>query len=463
MPGPGHPGLEARHTRLSNRLAVEEIQIEQLTASDRQQRRHSEKQRSALMGSIRRFGFVRPILVDDHGVVLDGHALVEAARRLGMTTISAIRVGGLTPLERRALMMALNRIGENAKWDADVLKEDFQAILADPTIDIDVEITGFDTIFVDSLLFETDLGDEEPVPEPEPGPPVTRAGDHWMCGDHRILCGDARDPATLAQLVPDADARLIIGDTPYNVRIAGNVSGLGKVKHGEFVMASGEMSGAEFVQFQKAVFQVCSDVSVAGSLHFYFIDWRHISEQMEAGEAVFGPMKNLIVWAKDNGGMGAFYRSRHELLTVWKKGDAPHVNNFGLGETGRYRTNVWEYPGANTLKKGRGEELSWHPTVKPLPMIMDAILDVSHRGDIVLDPFGGSGTTLIAAERTGRRGRLVEIDPKYVDVTLRRWDAAHGAQPVLSATGQTFAEVATERAAEAIAGDVDAIDWSALS
>jgi DNA modification methylase len=453
----------AKAVRASNRLVVQDLPIDQIKASGRQQRIHSEKQLSSLMGSMRRFGVVRPILIDDDDVVLDGHAVLEAARRSGMTTIPAIRVGGLSPVERRALMMALNRIGESAKWDTDVLREDFQAILADPTIDLDIEVTGFDTIFVDSLLFETDPQEDDPVPEPEPGPSVSRAGDLWICGEHRIVCGDARDPAVLAHLVPEGDARLIIGDTPYNVRIAGNVSGLGKVKHGEFAMASGEMSRAEFVQFQKAVFQACADVSVAGSLHFYFIDWRHIPEQMEAGEAVFGPMKNLIVWAKDNGGMGAFYRSRHELITIWKKGDEPHVNNFGLGDTGRYRTNVWEYAGANTLKKGRDEELSWHPTVKPLPMIMDAILDVTHRGDIVLDPFGGSGTTLIAAERTGRRGRLVEIDPKYVDVTLRRWEATYGSQPVLSGTGQTFAEVAEERAVEAVADDFDAVDWSALS
>lgn len=455
--------LEARHVRASNRLVVEERPIEQLKASDRQQRIHSEKQLSSLMGSMRRFGVVRPILIDDDDVVLDGHAVVEAAKRSGMTTLPAIRASGLSPLERRALMMALNRIGESAKWDAGVLREDLQAILADPTIDLDIEVTGFDTIFVDGLLFEPEPGEGELVPEPEPGPPISRVGDQWICGDHRILCADARDPAMLARLVPESDVRLTIGDTPYNVRIAGNVSGLGKVKHGEFAMASGEMSRAEFVKFQKAVFQACAEVSVAGSLHFYFIDWRHIPEQMAAGEAVFGPMKNLIVWAKDNGGMGAFYRSRHELITIWKKGDAPHVNNFGLGETGRYRTNVWEYPGANTLKKGRDEELSWHPTVKPLPMIIDAILDVTRRGDIVLDPFGGSGTTLIAAERTGRRGRLVEIDPKYVDVTLRRWEATYGSQPILSGTGQSFAVVAAARAVEAVADDLDTLDWSALS
>lgn len=445
---------EARSIRASNRLVVEDLPLDQVKVADRRQRKHGDKQLSSLMGSLRRFGVVRPILVDENDVILDGHAVLEASRRIGLTTVPAIRVNDLGEVERRALMMALNRIGEGATWDVEVLREDFQAILVDPSIDFDLEITGFDSVFIDGVLFDPGTGEDDAAPEPEPGPSVSRLGDLWICGDHRIICGDARDPAVLASLVPDADAGFTCGDTPYNVSIAGNVSGLGRVRHGEFAMASGEMSRSEFIQFQKQVFQACADVTRDGAIHMYFIDWRHVAQQIEAGEAVFGPMKNLIVWAKDNGGMGAFYRSRHELITVWKKGEAAHVNNFGLGETGRYRTNVWEYAGANTLKKGRTEELSWHPTVKPLPMMIDAVLDVTRRGDIVLDPFGGSGTILIAAERIGRRARLVEIDPKYVDVTLRRWQAATGRDAILAETGQIFGAVETARLSE-----TDDPDW----
>ena len=246
----------------------------------------------------------------------------------------------------------------------------------------------------------------------------------------------------------DLRAWLGLTDPPYTVAIAGNVSGLGKQKHGEFAMASGEMTREEFVEFQRVIFDHCKQVSLDGALFYAFIDGRHITDQISAGEAVFGELKQLVVWVKDNAGMGAFYRSRHELVTIWKAGDAPHVNTFGLGATGRYRTNVWEYAGYSSLGAGRDDALSWHPTVKPLPMIVDAILDVTHQGEVVLDPFGGSGTTLIAAHRTGRVARLIEIDPKYVDVTLHRFITEAGEEPVLAETGEAFSEVQFRRRSE---------------
>ena len=254
-------------------------------------------------------------------------------------------------------------------------------------------------------------------------------------------------------------------DPPYNVPIAGHVSGLGKPTHSEFAMASGEMSRPEFVEFLRQVFDQCRLSSVDGALLYAFIDGRHVADQIAAGEVVFGDLKQLVVWVKDNAGMGAFYRSRHELVTIWKTGDAPHVNNFGLGATGRYRSNVWEYPGYSSLGAGRDEALSWHPTVKPLPMIIDAILDVTHQGDVVLDPFGGSGTTLIAAERAGRVARLIEIDPKYVDVTLRRYIAETGEEPTLAETGEAFSEIQSRRQSETgkpVSESVADADWAIL-
>ncbi len=218
-------------------------------------------------------------------------------------------------------------------------------------------------------------------------------------------------------------ARMVFTDPPYNVPIDGHVGNSGAVKHPEFAMASGEMSFAEFTAFLRSSFANLVRSSVDGSIHFVCMDWRHMPEMLAASEGIYSELKNLIVWAKDNGGMGTFYRSRHELIFAFKNGTAAHVNSFELGQHGRYRTNVWQYRGVNTLKSGRMDELSMHPTVKPVQMIADAIKDVSARGDIVLDLFGGSGSTMIAAHKTGRRAYLCELDPTYCDRIIRRWEA----------------------------------------
>lgn len=436
--------------RRSNRpLAVEYVAAALLKPDPRPQRKHGQRQLANLTGALARFDIVRPLLITDDNVVLDGNAVLEAAKRLGHETIPVIRVSGFTPNELRALQMSLNRIGEHAQWDEAVLRADFIALMADPDIDISLDFTGFDQVFVDGLtLVDDTLQVQDEVPELGVGDPVTRTGDIWICGKHRILCGDSRDGGVYRRMVGELKVRLTLTDPPYNVAIAGNVSGLGKQKHGEFAMASGEMTRAEFIEFQRVVFDHCREASLDGALLYAFIDGRHVADQIVAGEAVFGELKQLVVWVKDNAGMGAFYRSRHELLTIWKTGEAPHVNTFGLGATGRYRTNVWEYAGYSSLGAGRDDALSWHPTVKPLPMIIDAILDVTHQGEVVLDPFGGSGTTLIAAERTNRIARLIEIDPKYVDVTLHRFIAEAGEEPVLAETGEAFSAVQSRRQSE---------------
>lgn len=435
--------------RTNQTIAIEYVAVGSLKPDPRPQRKHSQRQLASLIGAIERFDVVRPILVTDDNVVLDGNAVLEAAKRLGHDTIPVIRIDGYTPNELRALQMSLNRIGEHAQWDEAVLRADFIALLADPDIEFSLDFTGFDQVFVDRVTLADDVGTpQDDVPEPDGGAPVTRLGDVWICGHHRIVCGDSRDGAVYVLLLAGGRVRLILTDPPYNVRISGNVSGLGKVQHGEFAMASGEMTRAEFIEFQRQVFDHCKQHGVDGALLYAFIDGRHVADQIAAGEAVFGELKQLVVWAKDNAGMGTFYRSQHELLTIWKLGDAPNVNTFGLGSNGRYRSNVWNYPGCASLGAGRAEALSFHPTVKPLPMIVDAILDVTHQGEIVLDPFGGSGTTLIAAERTGRIARLIEIDPKYVDVTLRRFIAETGEEPTLAETGEAFSEVRSRRQSE---------------
>ena len=278
-----------------------------------------------------------------------------------------------------------------------------------------------------------------------PGPAISQPGDLWILGGHRLLCADATDSRSYEQLLGDERADMVFTDPPYNVPVAGHVSGLGAVKHREFVMASGEMTPREFTAFLSRSLGNLARYSVDGAIHFVCMDWRHMRELTEAGEAAYSELKNLIIWMKDNAGMGSFYRSRHELIFAFKAGTAAHVNNFGLGEGGRYRTNVWQYRGVNTFGKGRNAELALHPTVKPVAMIADAIKDVSRRGGIVLDAFGGSGTTLIAAHKTGRRARLLELDPLYVDTIIRRFEAYAHDDAVLAATGETFAAVSEAR------------------
>ena len=286
------------------------------------------------------------------------------------------------------------------------------------------------------------------MPETLVGPPITRPGDCWLIGDHRLICGDSTDPDTYARLLEGAEAQMIFTDPPYNVPIEGHVSGLGKVKHREFAMASGEMPEAEFTTFLATVFRNLAGHSVEGAIHFICMDWRHLGEVLAAGKSAYSELKNLCVWAKTNGGMGSLYRSQHELVFVFKAGTAPHINNVELGKHGRYRTNIWSYAGINSFGKDRDADLALHPTVKPVALVADAILDCSKRRGIVLDAFAGSGTTLIAAEKTGRRGYGIELDPHYCDVIIRRLAAAANVEATHAATGRLFAEIEQERTAE---------------
>lgn len=423
-------------------------------------RTHSEKQIAQIAASIRQFGFTNPVLIDEEDGIVAGHGRVAAARQLGLAEVPTIVLGHLTPAERRAYVIADNRLAELAGWDREILKIEFQA-LAEMDLDFELEITGFETAELDLLLDDSagedaaDPADEAPAPEP--GPAVSQAGDVWCLGPHRLICGDARDPATYAALMGTDRARAVFTDPPYNVKIDGHVCGSGTVKHREFAMASGEMDAAAFTAFLEASLGAMAAVSLDGAIHFTCMDWRHMAELQAAGRKVYSELKNLVVWAKTNGGMGTFYRSRHELIYVWKVGTAPHVNTFGLGETGRYRTNVWDCPGVNSFGANQ-KDLALHPTVKPVALVADAIKDVTRRGEIVLDGFGGSGTTLIAAERTGRVARLVELDPIYCDVICRRYAALTGVAPVLEATGELFSAVTEARATEAAAAGPEAAE-----
>ena len=445
---------------------IELIQTDSLTPYKGNARTHSRRQIRQIGKSITRFGFTNPVLIDDNGEIIAGHGRVEAAKLLGLTAVPALRLSHLSDTEKRAYVTADNRLAELAGWDKEILAIELQGLL---DLNFEVELTGFDMGTIDIILndaaaarAESADGPEDEIPEPTAGPAVSQVGDLWILGEHRLLCGDARaDEGAYEHLLDGERAEIVFTDPPYNVPIDGHVCGLGKIRHRDFAMASGEMSSEEFTAFLTSVFDRLAVHAIDGAIHFICIDWRHIAEMMAAGNAVYNELKNLCVWTKTNGGMGTFYRSRHELIFVWKSGTGSHINNFELGQHGRSRTNVWEYPGISAAGPGRLDELAMHPTVKPVALVADALKDCSRRGGIVLDPFMGSGTTLIAAERTGRRACGIEIDPAYVDVAVRRWQSFTGKWATLAGTGETFEQL--EEARTPCESPEAAVDQTAVS
>jgi DNA modification methylase len=435
------------HLGLLFHIADQRIEItptSRLTGYPNNARTHSRKQIRQIADSIRCFGFVNPVLIDDGGQIIAGHGRVEAAKLIGLAAVPAVRICHLADAEKRAYL-ADNRLAEKAGWDREILAIELQALT---DLDFEVELTGFSTADIDVALDDAAEakggapGPEDEVPDaPAGGAVVSRGGDLWALGAHHLLCGNALEGAAYQTLMAGEAAEMAFTDPPYNVQIDGHVCGLGRIRHRDFAMASGEMSEADFIGFLRMGFEQLAANSADGAIHFICMDWRHMAEMLGAGRAVYSQLKNLVVWNKTNAGMGSFYRSKHELVFVWKVGTASHVNNFELGQHGRHRTNVWDYAGVNTMRSGRLEELAIHPTVKPVAMVADAIKDCSRHKGIILDPFMGSGTTLIAAERTGRRARGIELDPVYVDVAVRRWQAFTGKHATLAGTGQTFEEV----------------------
>ena len=439
------------------RLKIAYRRIDDLKPYAGNARTHTDKQIAQIAASIRQFGFTNPVLIDGAGGIVAGHGRVAAARLLGMAEVPVIELSHLSEAERRAYVIADNRLAELAGWDRDILAIELQA-LSELDLDFDLEITGFETAELDLLLDGPDPDQADPdddVADSETGVAVTRTGDIWDLGKHRLICGDAQKPETYAALMASDRAHAVFTDPPYIVKIGGHVCGSGAIQHREFAMASGEMDVASFTAFLQAALGAMANVSDDGAIHFVCMDWRHMGELRAAGNTIYSELKNLVVWKKSNGGMGTFYRSQHELVFVYKVGTASHTNTFGLGDTGRYRTNVWDYPGVNSFGANQ-KDLALHPTVKPVALVADAIKDVTKRGEVVLYGFGGSGTTLMAAERTGRVARLVELDPLYCDVICRRYEARTGKTAKLSGSDQTFSEVAIARADESAAPPVEA-------
>ena len=411
----------------------------------RNARTHSKKQIKQIAASIEEFGFTTPVLTDAGGRIIAGHGRLEAAKLLGLSEVPTIRLEDLSEAQIRAYIIADNRLAELAGWDNDILAIELQA-LSELKLDFNIEITGFETPEIDILIagLETQPDDDSADQIPDlsgSGPPVSQTGDLWRLGRHRLLCADATEPESFQRILEGEQAQMVFTDPPYNVPIDGNVCGLGRVKHAEFAMASGEMTEDQFTCFLETVFGHLAQHSADGAIHFVCIDWRHLYEALTAGRKAYREIKNLCVWNKTNGGMGSLYRSKHELVLVFKNGRASHINNIELGRHGRNRSNVWDYAGINSFGADRDQSLAMHPTVKPVALVEDAIRDCSKRKGIILDPFVGSGTTLIAAERAGRRGYGLELDPRYVDVALERFRATFGKDPVHVPSGLSFSEL----------------------
>lgn len=403
----------------------------ELVPDPRNARTHPKQQIEQIKNSIQAFGFTNPILADEGLQIIAGHGRLLAAKSLALAQVPVIIVDGLSDTQKRALRIADNKIALNAGWDLEILQQELSE-LATIDVTIDPTLTGFTTGEIDVILKGSDDPDDEAIPS-IPAIPRTKLGAIWRLGEHRVGCGDCRDLNFVRQVVGEGgtiDAAFM--DPPYNVRIGGHA--VAKGSHREFAMASGEMSESEFRQFLTETLGTAVAVSREGSVHFICMDWRHMDDVSAVGHNLYGALLNLCVWNKSNAGMGSLYRSKHELVFVYRVGSAPHLNNVELGKHGRNRTNVWDYASVNSLRGSRKEDLALHPTVKPVGLVADAIQDVTRRGDLVLDLFLGSGTTLIAAERTGRKFRGVELDPGYVDVAITRWSDRTGQEPVLENT-----------------------------
>lgn len=415
----------------------------------RRLRKATKRQDAGYRAQIANHGFLNALLIDEEDRIIVGEARWRAAKDLDLEQVPTITISHLSQEQLRIYAIAEERLPELSEWDEDNLRLELKEL--DLSFDLDLELSGFSMSEIDDRLVEQDMpGDTLPgLPSHRP---VCVPGDIFELGEHKLYCGDALKDTSYETLMGEERAQIVFSDPPYNQPMR-NISGQA---WDEFAMASGEMDRAEFTGFLTSTFTLMARYSVDGAIHYQCIDWHHSREMLDAGEAVYSRQRNLVVWNKGTGGQGNFYRSQHELIYVWQVGEGPPINNFGLGETGRYRTNVWDCPGNNTFHSGRDEELARHPTVKPVALVADALRDCSHRGGIVLDAFGGSGSTLIAAEHTGRRARLIEIDPRYCDTIIERWQARTGEEAVHLESARTFSQLAAERGVDlAVAGNSD--------
>ena len=419
--------------------------IDDVRLANRSVRRHKPRQIAMLKASLERFGQF-PILVSSKGEIIDGHAVTIAVRELGWSTIRVIVVDGFSPDEVKALRIALNKQAEAGGWDYEVLAEDLADLI---DLDFDVEELGFEIAEVDKIFDVASIvADGEVEDEPVSSESLIRVGDCFQIGPHKLLCGDSTKVEFVEQLMGSDLARAALTDPPYNVAINGHVSGLGAASHRDFVMGSGEMSDVEFGQFLHSSISAMLFGIEKGGLLFIAMDWRGIERLLRVGRELKLELINVCVWVKNNAGMGSFYRSQHEFFAVFRKPGASHRNNIQLGRFGRHRSNVWHYDSANSFGRTRDEDLAMHPTVKPTPLIEDIMKDCTKQGEIVLDPFGGSGTVLIAAQKIKRVARVMELDPRYVETALRRYQKRFKEVPIHVETGLSLDELIAQRREE---------------
>ena len=432
---------QPRRNHVTPALRLETLPVDQLRSNGRRLRRSMEAHVCEVAQSISALGFTVPLLIGRDNVVIDGDTRLEAARVLGLEFVPCVRVDHLNENEQRLLRLAVNRLGEKGEWDVLALQTEFQELIIE---DVQIELSGFcsdeiDQIIIGEQVESLEVGELDPRAGTKP---IAELGDVFNLGRHTLICGDATDPMVTARLMGSDKARLVLTDEPYNVRIVGNVT---KGDHREFAMASGEMSDERFIEFNRAWMGAILPFLVDGGILGTFIDWRGMSTVHAAAMNLGLSQLNLVVWTKTNAGMGSLYRSQHELLPLFKMGALPHLNNIALGRRGRHRSNVWSYPGASSIGSDARSGLRDHPTVKPTAMLEDALIDLTNSSDIVVDPFLGSGSTVIAAEKRGRICRGIELDPLYVDVIIRRWQRVTGKAATLGETGESFADLSQRR------------------
>lgn len=429
-----------------NKLKIINIPTNEIRAYANNAKNHPETQVAQIAESIRQFGFNNPILIDESGEIIAGHGRLAAAHVIGLETVPTIRLSHLSPAQKRAYRLADNKIAENGGWNTDLLRLEISEL---ETIcnDFDISITGFDSIEIDVLMNNNEkIADTKTnaIPYIPKNEIVSKPGDIWLLGQHRIICGNSLESDTFEKLFGNKCADMILQDPPYNVKISGHVCGAGTIRHKEFAMASGEMKADEFTEFLRKNFALCAKYSRAGALHYNFMDWRHMGEILTAGCATFTNFINMCVWSKSSGGMGSLYRSQHELCFIFRNGAESHINNVELGRHGRYRTNVWNYAGVNAFGKHKND-IKLHPTVKPVEMLRDAILDVTKRGDLVLDCFLGSGSTLIAVEQSKRICYGIEFEPLYIDTIIRRYQNLFAIDAIHVQSGKTYSEILAQK------------------
>lgn len=427
-----------------SKLTVVYLPLSAISAYKQNPRKHTEKQIEQIVSSIAEFKFNNPIIIDENNEILAGHGRFLAATKLKLENVPTIKLDHLSSGQKKAYRIADNKLTENGQWDIDMLKLEFNDI-ENLNLDFELDITGFENIEIDNLINPTE-SDAKLNNIPEVKTIISKPGDIWQLGKHRIICTDALKQESFTALMGEEKADMVFTDPPYNVKIEGHVCGKGVNKHKEFAMASGELTENEFTRFLSQIFGLLKAFSKDGSLHFICMDWRHVGEMSTAGK-IYDEFKNICVWNKNNAGMGSLYRSKHELIFLFKNGTTPHTNNVELGVHGRYRSNVWDYAGVNSFGKNR-DLLKLHPTVKPVEMIWDAILDVSNRGAIVLDSFLGSGSALIACEKTKRICRGIELEPQYIDTAILRWQEITGEDAILIESGRTYNDLLAEKEAK---------------